>query len=96
MLREMSWEQFLGWLAYCQVEPFGDQRGDLQAGVIASAVVNQITIANSAKPVPRDMLTKPSDFMLFLERKEQDSEPTTESKWKSFKARLLREAKTTS
>lgn len=40
LLSQMSWEQFRGWLAYSQIEPFGEERGDLRAGIVASVIAN--------------------------------------------------------
>ncbi len=52
--REISSREFAEWFALDKlVEPFGDIRGDLQAGVVASVAANCM----GAK-------TKPSDFVL--------------------------------
>lgn len=54
----MSSAELTEWRAFDRLEPFGDQRADLRAGIVASTVANF-----SARP-PKDGL-KPSDFMLF-------------------------------
>lgn len=36
----MSSAEFAEWLAYAQLQPFGEIRNDQRAGVIASAIVN--------------------------------------------------------
>lgn len=45
-------------MAYFQVEPFGEERADLRAGVIASILVN-INRRRGAT------VSKPSDFILY-------------------------------
>lgn len=40
MLHEMSWTQFVMWQRYYSLEPFGEERDDLRAGVIASTMAN--------------------------------------------------------
>ena len=37
----MSSEEFVYWQAYASIEPFGDQRGDLQAAIIAQTIANR-------------------------------------------------------
>lgn len=37
----MDSREFAEWIAYDQIEPFGESRQDQRAGVIASAIVNQ-------------------------------------------------------
>lgn len=40
MLAEMSSAQFAEWRAYAQIEPFGEDRADLRAGIVASTIAN--------------------------------------------------------
>jgi hypothetical protein len=56
MLREMGSRELSGWIAYSELEPFGEERGDLRAGIVASTIVNVNRGANSEA-------CKPSDFM---------------------------------
>jgi hypothetical protein len=44
------------WLAYAQLEPFGEERADLRAGIVAAAVVN----VQRGRGAPA---AKPSEFM---------------------------------
>jgi len=63
MLGEMSSYEFQEWAAFYEIDPFGDQRGDIQAGVIASTAAN----------LKRDKKSKPftpQDFMLFNKKPE--------------------------
>lgn len=46
---------FMEWVAYARIEPFGDQRADLRAGVLASLTAN----ANRGK---RGKSYQPGDF----------------------------------
>lgn len=56
MLEEMSWDDFELWAQYATVEPFGEHRADLRAGIIAAVVAN----SNMGK---RGRPAKPADFM---------------------------------
>jgi len=64
----MTAEEFGLWLAFYDLDPFGDQRGDLQAGVVAAAIANYAgkVRSNGAGPA------SPTEFMPFLERPEQE------------------------
>ncbi len=39
-MREISSREFAEWIAYDQLEPFGEQRADLRAGITAATVAN--------------------------------------------------------
>ena len=64
MLERMPLRAFLEWCAYFAVEPFGEERGDLRYGVIASVIVNALSKNGKATP---------SDFVLFSSRPKQKS-----------------------
>lgn len=55
MLAGLTTRQFLGWQHYAAVEPFGEERADLRAGIISA------TIANVFAGKSRSF--KPADFM---------------------------------
>ena len=58
MMQRMSHTEFLYWVAKHGIEPIGDSRADLRAGVVAAQVHNaNITKKTDAKT--------PLDFMLF-------------------------------
>jgi hypothetical protein len=57
-LRELPWEDFKWWMAYYAIEPWGETRDDLRAGVVASAVYN----VNRSKQ--SDRVWSPADFLL--------------------------------
>lgn len=40
MLRSMSATQFARWVAYAEVDPFGESRADLRAATVASLIAN--------------------------------------------------------
>jgi len=50
----MLWE----WMAYENIEPFGDNRGDLRAGIIASTIANA-----NRNPKRRRRAFSAEDFM---------------------------------
>ena len=60
----MTSRQFTDWLAYYSVDPFGDQRADLRAGIVSAVVANRWRGKNE-QPL------EPSDFMPFRVRKAQ-------------------------
>lgn len=83
MLAGMSWKQFQGWMAYAELEPFGEERADLRAGIVAHVIAN----ANrdpKTKPEP----FKPSDFMPdFDGNRGSSKKPLTDAgAWKKMKA----------
>jgi hypothetical protein len=55
LLRRMTWRQLRGWMAYYRTDPWGGERDDLHAGIVAA------TIANVYRGKARAY--KPSDFM---------------------------------
>lgn len=58
LLRELSSWQVTEWLAYYGLEPFGEERSDLRAGIVAATVANANRDAKRrAKPF------EPGEFM---------------------------------
>lgn len=55
LLARMTWRQLLGWMGYYRLDPWGGERQDLQAGIVAA------TIANVYRGKGRAY--KPGDFM---------------------------------
>lgn len=54
------------WMAYYSIEPWGEERGDLRAGIVAS------TVAETARdPKKRGRPYKPREFMPSFEQKRQ-------------------------
>ena len=73
MLNEMSGEQLSEWLAYARIEPWGEERADLRAGIVAA------TTANCHRS-SRTKAFKPDDFMPKFgkaEEKQSDAEVMT-------------------
>ncbi len=65
MLAEMTSAQFAEWMAYAQLEPWGEERADLRAGIIASTQAN-VMRGKKGKPF------KPQDFMPTFEPENED------------------------
>lgn len=63
LLGRMSSLELSEWMAYATLEPFGEERADLRAGIVASVIANTARKPNT-KPF------QPYDFMPFLERDE--------------------------
>lgn len=89
-----DWQAYQ-WLAYDDFSPISDERGDLQAGIVASSVVNEvrmlqaITRAAHGDKDPRIETTTPGDFMPLVYRKPKAKPvepPTTTFQWNAFKA----------
>lgn len=59
LITEITGEELAHWIAFYEVNPFGLDRGDLQAGIIASTIAN----VNSKKTF------QPKDFMPDFDRK---------------------------
>ena len=71
LMQELGPAEIQGWLEYYRLEPFGQARGDMQAGIVASMVA---TVANSLGG-GKGKLPEPSDFMLEFKRKAETSDP---------------------
>jgi hypothetical protein len=57
LLNRMSARELVSWQAYSMIEPFGEERADLRAGIIAATIAN-VNRKKGRKPY------KPSDFMV--------------------------------
>lgn len=81
MINEMSWDQYCGWRQYYQLEPFGEERADLRAGIVASTIanVNRDTKRRS-KPFA------PSDFMPDFDNSRAPKPMMEKSSWERLKA----------
>lgn len=55
-MSEMSSSEFTEWLAFAELEPFGEWRADLRAGIIASTVANVNRSADSEALTPKDFM----------------------------------------
>ena len=67
LLARIDSRELSEWMAFYSLEPFGDIRGDLQAGIVASTIAN----ANSGKG---SRTFQPADFMPLMEKPEQDED----------------------
>ena len=72
LLAEMSSRQLAEWIAYYQVEPWGEERADLRAGIVAS------TIANVNRSPKRTKPYTPHDFMPRFEKEAETAEEKTQ------------------
>lgn len=67
LLERCSSRELSEWAAFWRLEPWGDMRADLRAGIIASTVANVM----SGK---KGRTTTPADFMPYQEKQEQTEE----------------------
>jgi hypothetical protein len=65
LLARIDSKELAEWMVYYSLDPFGNERGDLQAGIIASTVAN----ANSGK----GRAFQPSDFMPYADGKQEQT-----------------------
>lgn len=64
LLANLDSAELTEWVAFDHMEPIGEFRADLRAGIVAATVANY---GGRDIRVPR----KPSDFMPFIEREEE-------------------------
>lgn len=80
--REIDSREFAEWIAYDGIEPFGEDRGDLRAGIIAATIANANRGKNSSP-------FHPKDFMPDFERKhKQQTDEEMQAFMRSVTARL--------
>ena len=65
LLSRISSRELSEWRAYCGLEPFGEDRADLRAGIVASTVAN-VFRKSGTKPY------KAQDFMPKFGKEKQD------------------------
>lgn len=63
--------EFAAWQAYALLEPFGEERADLRAGIIASTIAN----VNRGRATPP---FRPKDFMPEFRRRPPEQVQTVE------------------
>ena len=66
MLDGISAKQLQSWMAYYDIEPFGEERADLRSAIVACQIVN-VNIPKGKKRF------KPGDFMPDFKPKKQQS-----------------------
>lgn len=65
----MSSTQLAEWMAFYRLEPWGDERADMRAGIVASTIAN---VNRDAKKRPKPYT--PGDFMPQYDTQEEDPE----------------------
>ena len=68
----LSYREFLDWCVYYEVEPWGEPRADLRAGIVASTIANY---AGKQRAEGRPPAT-PADFLPYLDRPPVEISPT--------------------
>ena len=76
MLDSIPSDMLTEWIAYFRIDPFGEERADLRAGIIAS------TVANAFRS--RGRSARPADFMPRFEPKRKQSMADMRKVWESF------------
>lgn len=78
----------MGWQRYAQLEPFGEDRGDLRMGILASVLAN-VNRDPSRKPDP----FKAEDFMPDFDGSRAPKPMTSEETWAETKKKATAYAK---
>jgi hypothetical protein len=60
----LSYAEFQEWCLYYQIEPWGEDRSDLRAGIVASTIANYAGRQRSDGAEP----ARPVDYMPYLEQ----------------------------
>lgn len=77
MLAAMPFRVLMDWMDYDALDPIGEQRGDLQAGIVASTVANSVmAVLNSFSKRKRRKTFSPADFMPEFKRPATAGETT--------------------
>lgn len=87
MLAEMSLEQFRSWQLYAAQEPFGPDRADLRAGIIASTIANAHR-DSKRRPMPfsaKDFMPYGGDGPSSARRSTKASPVTDPGEWAKLK-----------
>lgn len=66
LLASMTSRQLAEWQAYFGIEPWGEDRADLRAGIVASTVANF-----AGKSLKDDAKVTPADFMPYQKKPEK-------------------------
>ncbi len=56
LLARMSASEFHEWFVFYQMEPFGEWRSDLRAGIVASTFASAHRRKGSRRPTPKDFM----------------------------------------
>jgi len=70
--KRMSVQEFFEWVAFYQLEPWGEVRADYRSAIVSTILAN----SNRAKNTPP---FKPLDFMPFVHKKEKMSQQDIKS-----------------
>lgn len=84
LLDRMSSREFSEWMAFYEIEPFGEERADLRQALTTSAVHNSIQ-AQTKRP----KWTKPEDFMPFSDKAQPKRDVATPEAPEVLKGKLL-------
>ncbi len=63
----MTAEEFGLWLALYRIDPWGEQRADLRAGIVASTIANYAGMTRSKSAGA----AKPTDFMAYIDKQDE-------------------------
>lgn len=58
MMERMPASEFVEWMVLEQIEPFGDRRADILAGIIAATVANVNRVKGQKPMAPEDFMIK--------------------------------------
>ena len=81
LLRRISSAELTEWIAFDQIDPIGDERADLNAGIVASTLAN-CNRGEATEPF------KPADFMPDYDGSRREEEPDVDALMAKFQAVL--------
>lgn len=82
LLAELSSQQLAEWLAYFQLEPWGEDRADLRTGIVASTVANANRSPKQKRPY------QPDDFMPHFDGEDEAPEVSAQRLMAQMKSAL--------
>ncbi len=79
MLRRMPWGMFREWVAYRQLEPYGDDREDWRHAALSALLANL-----QRDPKSRPQPYAPQDFLLRFTQHAQRRRQSADEQWKNW------------
>jgi hypothetical protein len=84
MIEAMPGNLLLEWLAYCEIDPFGNERQDIQAAMIVSAIANV-----NRDPKKQKRPYSPNDFMPKFDQNPHPASPAAQGRGRQTPGQML-------
>lgn len=86
----MSSQEFAEWMAFFQLQPFGEWRSDFRNANLMALITNVMTRSKDSDPVKPAQDFMPDFVKALDEAEEQEQIPEHERLWQKIKSRLGR------